>query len=312
MIYTLALNPAIDRTMWVERLDFHGTTRVARESRYPGGKGIDVSRVLTNLGVPNVALGFVGGFVGEELECRLEYEGVQTDMVRVSGETRTNIIVNETAGEGRHLLLTAKGPKIDPYELGSLFRKIEGLSEATMMAIGGSLPRGVHPDAYRRIITVMRRKGAITLLDADGENLRTGVKACPEYIKPNRREMSELVGEAPQRSVRGDPGGRTGALHGRGYGPGITGGGRHDRGRGGKKVSCDTSQGGEGEQRRPWRLGRGRLHLRSREPPRSQGLPGIWHGRRDRHRYEARDGEGDEGGHHGHGAKHSCQGPLGG
>lgn len=194
MIYTLALNPAIDRTMWVERLDFHGTTRVARESRYPGGKGIDVSRVLTNLGVPNVALGFVGGFVGEELECRLEYEGVQTDMVRVFGETRTNIIVNETAGEGRHLLLTAKGPKIDPYELGSLFRKIEGLSEATMMAIGGSLPRGVHPDAYRRIITVMRRKGAITLLDADGENLRTGVKACPEYIKPNRREMSELVG----------------------------------------------------------------------------------------------------------------------
>ena len=194
MIYTLALNPAIDRTMWVERMDFHATTRVRRESRYPGGKGIDVSRVLTGLGVPNVALGFVGGFVGDELECRLGYEGVQTDMVRVSGETRTNIIVNETAGDGRHLLLTAKGPKIDPHELGTLFRKIENLSEPSMMAIGGSLPRGVHPDAYRRIITIMKRKGAMTILDADGENLRSGIQAGPDYIKPNRHEMSELVG----------------------------------------------------------------------------------------------------------------------
>jgi 6-phosphofructokinase 2 len=194
MIYTLALNPAIDRTMWVERMDFRATTRVRRECRYPGGKGIDVSRVLTSLGVPNVALGFVGGFVGEELEFRLGYEGIQTDMVRVAGETRTNIIVNETAGEGRHLLLTAKGPRIDPYELGSLFRKIENLSDPTMMAIGGSLPRGVNPDAYRRIITIMRRKGAATLLDADGENLRCGIRACPDYIKPNRHEISELVG----------------------------------------------------------------------------------------------------------------------
>lgn len=194
MIYTLALNPAIDRTLWVERMDFRATTRVRRESRYPGGKGIDVSRVLTGLGVPNVALGFVGGFVGEELEFRLGYEGVQMDMVRVSGETRTNIIVNETAGEGRHLLLTAKGPRIDPYELGSLFRKIENLSQPSMMAIGGSLPRGVNPDAYRRIITIMKRKGATTILDADGENLRCGIKACPDYIKPNRHEISELVG----------------------------------------------------------------------------------------------------------------------
>lgn len=118
MIYTLALNPAIDRTMWVERMDFRATTRVRRECRYPGGKGIDVSRVLTSLGVPNVALGFVGGFVGEELEFRLGYEGIQTDMVRVAGETRTNIIVNETAGEGRHLLLTAKGQGSTPMSLG--------------------------------------------------------------------------------------------------------------------------------------------------------------------------------------------------
>ncbi|NLI74146.1 MAG: 1-phosphofructokinase [Euryarchaeota archaeon] len=193
MIYTLALNPAIDRTMWVGKMDFRTTTRVRRESRYPGGKGVDVSRVLTAMGISNVALGFVGGFVGEELECRLGYEGVRTDMIKVSGETRTNIIVNETSN-GRHLLLTAKGPRVDPYELGTLFRKIENLSDPTMMAVGGSLPRGIHPDTYRRVITIMKRKGAITILDADGENLRSGIEACPDYIKPNRHEMSELVG----------------------------------------------------------------------------------------------------------------------
>jgi 6-phosphofructokinase 2 len=193
MIYTLALNPAIDRTMWVEEMDFHESTRVQKECRYPGGKGIDVSRVLTGLGVPNVAMGFAGGFIGEELECRLSYEGVETDMVRVSSETRTNIIVNETSN-GRHLLLTASGPIIDPYELGALYRKLEGLPDAAMMAIGGSLPRGVHPDAYRRIVTMMKRKGAVTILDADGLNLKAGIQGRPDYIKPNRREMSELVG----------------------------------------------------------------------------------------------------------------------
>jgi len=266
MIYTMALNPAIDRTMWVERMDFHATTRVRRESRYPGGKGIDVSRVLTGLGVPNVALGFVGGFVGEELEFRLGYDGVQTDMVRISRETRTNIIVNETAGKGRHLLLTAKGPKINPYELCSLFRKIESLSEPTMMAVGGSLPRGVNPDAYRRIITTMKRKGAITILDADGENLRCGIKACPDYIKPNRHEISELVGRKLSTLDEFIQAAEEVRSHGGWNGAGVHGGRRDDRRGRGKEVSGHPARGGDGEQRWSWRLRGGGLHVRPGQP----------------------------------------------
>ena len=193
MIYTLALNPAIDRTFWVEKLDFEETTRVQKECRYPGGKGIDVSRVLTNLGAPNTALGFIGGFVGDELECRLTSEGVRSDFIHISGETRTNIIVHEEE-TGRHVLLTASGPEIAPYEIGALFRKIDGLKDISILAIGGSLPPVVHPETYRRIIAGVRARVAITLLDADGDALRVGIQGGPDYIKPNRRELSQLVG----------------------------------------------------------------------------------------------------------------------
>jgi 6-phosphofructokinase 2 len=193
MIFTLALNPAIDRTFWVDRLDFEENNRVQKECRYPGGKGIDVSRVLTNLGVPNTALGFFGGFVGDELECRLINEGVRTDFIRVSEETRTNIIVHEIS-TGRQLLLAASGPEISPYELSLLFSKLEGLGNLSLMAIGGSLPPGVHPEAYRRIIWALKKRGTITLLDADGEALKVGIQGGPTYIKPNRHELGQLVG----------------------------------------------------------------------------------------------------------------------
>jgi 6-phosphofructokinase 2 len=183
MIYTLALNPAIDRTFWVEKIDYEESTRVQKECRYPGGKGIDVSRVLTNLGVTNTALGFLGGFVGDELECRLTSEGVRSDLIRISGETRTNIIVHEVE-TGRHILLTASGPEVAPYEINALFSKLDGLGDPSSIAIGGSLPPGVHPEIYRRIIWAMKKRNAVTFLDADGDALRVGIQGGPTYIKP--------------------------------------------------------------------------------------------------------------------------------
>ena len=99
MIYTITLNPAMDRTLWIEKIRSDDSNRIKKEQRYAGGKGIDVSRVLTSLEVVNKALGFVGGFAGEELEGRLLNEGIACDFVRISGETRTNIIVNETSTE---------------------------------------------------------------------------------------------------------------------------------------------------------------------------------------------------------------------
>ena len=192
-IYTMALNPAIDRTFWVDRIDYEESNRVKQECRYPGGKGIDVSRVLTNLGVPNVALGFSGGYTGHELEHRLACEGVTTDLVSVSGETRTNIIVHETS-TGRQILLTASGPEVTAEEIDELFVKLEGLDNAGLVAIGGSLPPGAGPDTYARMIATLRRNGIMTFLDADGKAMREGIMAGPDFIKPNRHELSELVG----------------------------------------------------------------------------------------------------------------------
>ncbi|MDW5563525.1 MAG: 1-phosphofructokinase [Methanomassiliicoccus sp.] len=192
-VYTLALNPAIDRTFWVDRIDYEESNRVRQECRYPGGKGIDVSRVLTGLGVPNIALGFSGGYTGHELEHRLACEGVATDLIPVSGETRTNVIVNESS-TGRQILLTASGPEVTRQEMDALIAKIQRLDDAFMVAIGGSLPPGAGADTYGRLITMLRGQGIITFLDADGEAMRHGVAAGPDYIKPNRHELGEMVG----------------------------------------------------------------------------------------------------------------------
>lgn len=192
-VYTLALNPAIDRTFWVDRIDYDESNRVKEECRYPGGKGIDVSRVLTNLGVPNVAMGFSGGYTGHELEHHLACEGVVSDMVYVSGETRTNIIIHEVS-TGRQILLTASGPQVTPEEMEALLEKIDGLGDASLVVIGGSLPPGAGVDIYRTIIGRLRKRGIMTFLDADGEALRKGIEAGPEYIKPNRHELGGLVG----------------------------------------------------------------------------------------------------------------------
>jgi 6-phosphofructokinase 2 len=192
-VYTLALNPAIDRTFWVDRIDYDESNRVKQECRYPGGKGIDVSRVLTNLGVPNVAMGFSGGYTGHELEHRLACEGVVSDMVYVSGETRTNIIIHEVS-TGRQIILTASGPQVTSEEMEALLEKVDGLEDASLVVIGGSLPPGAGADTYRTIIGRLRKRGITTFLDADGEALRKGIEAGPEYIKPNRHELGGLVG----------------------------------------------------------------------------------------------------------------------
>ena len=94
MIYTVTLNPALDRTISINQIQYDESNRIAREQNYAGGKGIDVSKVLTTLETANRALGFVGGFAGEEMEGRLINDGVQCDFIRVSQETRTNIIIN--------------------------------------------------------------------------------------------------------------------------------------------------------------------------------------------------------------------------
>ena len=193
MIYTITLNPALDRTLWIQKVRDDVSNRILEEKSFAGGKSVDVSKVLKNLGVDNIALGFVGGFAGRELEGRLLNEGIETDFVRVSGETRTNIIIHET-GTGKQLAFNARGPEIKPDELMQFIEQLERLPCGELVAIGGSIPLGVSPEIYRKIINLVKRCQAKVVLDVDGEALRQGIKALPNVIKPNIHELSELAG----------------------------------------------------------------------------------------------------------------------
>jgi 6-phosphofructokinase 2 len=120
-------------------------------------------------------------------------EGIETDFVRVSGETRTNIIIHET-GTGKQLAFNARGPEIKPDELMQFIEQLEKLPCGDVVAIGGSIPLGVSPEIYRKIISLVKKCQAKVVLDVDGEALRQGIKALPNVIKPNIHELSELAG----------------------------------------------------------------------------------------------------------------------
>jgi 6-phosphofructokinase 2 len=193
MIYTITLNPALDRTLWVTKIMADDSNRIEQERRYAGGKGVDVSKVLTTLGVENKALGFVGGFAGEEVEGLLLNEGILCEFVRISNETRTNIIVNDQS-TGNQMVLSARGPEIKPYELMRLIHKVEKLEQPDIVILSGSFPPGIHPDISRKIIELVKSQGAKVIMDADGETLKIGIHGCPDVIKPNIHELSRLVG----------------------------------------------------------------------------------------------------------------------
>ena len=193
MIYTITLNPALDRTIWVKRMQYDDSNRIEKEERFAGGKGIDVSKVLVTLGVSNKALGFIGGFTGEELEGRLVNEGIQCDFIRIPGETRTNIVINN-AGTGSQTVFSARGPGVRPYDLMQMIHKVENLDKPEIVIVSGSLPPGVHPEIYRKIIEIVKSKGARVLLDTDGDALRVGIEGNPNIIKPNIHELSRLKG----------------------------------------------------------------------------------------------------------------------
>jgi 6-phosphofructokinase 2 len=193
MIYTITLNPALDRTISIKNINPDDCNRIEHEQLYAGGKGIDVSKVLTKFGVKNKALGFVGGFAGEELEGLLINEGIACDFVRIADRTRTNIIMNDI-GANTQTLFNAKGPTITAYELMQFIHKIENLVSPTYVIISGSLPLGVNPEIYRKIIEIAKGKGVKVVLDTDGEALLAGMQELPNIIKPNIHELCRLAG----------------------------------------------------------------------------------------------------------------------
>jgi len=193
LIYTVTLNPALDRTLHVESLVPGQTTRIRHEARYAGGKGIDVSRALREMGSDNVALGLVGGFGGKELEGRLLLGGVACRFTRIANETRTNIIIQDEPS-GAETALLARGPEVQPSELMDFLDTLDKMPDMNFLVISGSLPPGLTPEVYGRMIAIGGERGARVVLDTAGEALRQGIHARPAVIKPNRFELAELAG----------------------------------------------------------------------------------------------------------------------
>ena len=193
MIITLTLNPAVDETMWIDRLAPGEVHRVHEVHTDPAGKGINASRMVHRLGCPTIALGLVGGDAGDMIEKALAKEGVQHHFVRVAGETRINFTLVEASGVASSFY--APGPDASPDALAALERMLEVWMRAgRVLVLAGSLPPGVPTGAYAKYVRAAREAGLRVFLDASGDALREGLDAQPDLIKPNAEEAEELLG----------------------------------------------------------------------------------------------------------------------
>ena len=194
MIYTLTLNPAVDRELTVPAMEFDSVLR-ATEARVDfGGKGFNVSRLLRGMEAPSTAVGFLGGRAGELLQDGLQSLGIGTDFVWVPGETRTNVSI-VTQSHDHYIKVNEKGPLVDQAKQQELLEKIDSLAKpGDWWVLAGSLPPGVTDDFYARVINVLNRHGAHAILDTSGESLRLGCAEKPYLVKPNAEEAHVLTG----------------------------------------------------------------------------------------------------------------------
>ena len=193
MIYTLTLNPAVDRELTVPAVEFDSVLR-ASESRVDfGGKGFNVSRLLKGLGAESTAVGFLGGKAGEILQDGLQALGIGTEFVWVPGETRTNVSIVTQSG-GHYIKVNEKGPLVEASKQQELLDRLATLAKPDdWWVLAGSLPPGVAEDFYARIVQVLNQHGSMTLLDTTGESLRLGCAEKPYLVKPNAEEAQALT-----------------------------------------------------------------------------------------------------------------------
>lgn len=194
MIYTLTLNPAIDRELTVPVMELDSVLR-ASESRVDfGGKGFNVSRLLKGMEASSIAIGFLGGRAGELLQDGLQNLGISTDFVWVSGETRTNVSI-VTQSHDHYIKVNEMGPLVDAAKQKELLDKIDLLAKCgDWWVLAGSLPPGIADDFYARILNVLNKHEARAILDTMGESLRLGCAEKPYLVKPNTEEAYSLTG----------------------------------------------------------------------------------------------------------------------
>ena len=191
MIYTVTFNPSLDYIVSVNDFRLGLTNRTDSEQIFPGGKGINVSTILTNLGIESTALGFVAGFTGEEIVRGVEERGIRSDFIQIgSGISRINMKLKNIDGTE----INGMGPKISPEKVEELMKKLDVLGEGDVLVLAGSIPASMPDDMYSRILERMDGKGVVSVVDATGDLLLNVLKYRPFLVKPNNHELGELFG----------------------------------------------------------------------------------------------------------------------
>jgi len=194
MILTVTLNPSIDKNYIVQNFKLNGIHRAPKMMALPGGKGINVSRVLHSLGVPTKATGIVGGFTGKKIEKFLKKESVPYSFVQTRAESRTNILILDEFSD-MHCEINEQGPSIPVGAWDRLYIKLKDLAPScSWVVFAGSPPSETSPQIYYRLIKQVQEYGVKVALDTRGKWLEEGIKAKPNFIKPNWDEFQELVG----------------------------------------------------------------------------------------------------------------------
>ncbi len=194
MILTVTLNAALDRTLAVPNFEVGFRHRASETLSLPGGKGVNVARVVKTVGQPVIASGFVGGRTGDRLISELEREDILCDFVRILEESRTSTAVLDPA-RGTTTEINEYGPEVSPREVSRLCGKLDYLGKATdVVVLAGSLPRGIDPDIYYALIRDLRRSDLMVMLDTSGDPLRQGLKGEPDVVFANQVEAETVIG----------------------------------------------------------------------------------------------------------------------
>jgi 1-phosphofructokinase family hexose kinase len=194
LILTVTLNAGIDRTVAVPSFQLGHRHRAVESTTSAGGKGVNIARALKLLGKPVIATGLAGGATGTRILELLSGESILNDFTRIEGESRTNLaVIDPTSGEQTEI--NERGPEVSEREIEAFEEKLLYLAQgATICVIAGSIPPGLDPGIYARLITGLRDQGVLCVLDSDGEPMRGGLKAGPAVVAPNVLEAEGAVG----------------------------------------------------------------------------------------------------------------------
>lgn len=197
MIYTLTLNPALDYVMRLPSVKEGATNRAVSTDLQFGGKGVNISLVLSELGVENTALGFAAGFTGAALTAYLTDKGIRADFIPLpEGLTRINVKLKTPEGLHPETEINASGPAIPAECMDALYRKLDALTEGDTLVLAGSIPASLSKDTYRDLMDRLAGRGIRFAVDAEGAFLTETLPYRPFLVKPNRAELEGIAGRA--------------------------------------------------------------------------------------------------------------------